>query len=67
MSKTKVNRLQQVIDRIEDEDLKQVVVDAFKIEISYRSTDRVNFPKAQLKQVIEKVARAKEINETFKQ
>lgn len=59
-SKT-IGRLQEVLKQIEDPYLKVIVDEVFKIEISYRSAERSNFPRQKVRDVVDGVARQIEL------
>ena len=59
-SKT-IGRLQEVLQQIEDPHLKTIVNEVFKIEISYRSAERSNFPRQKVRDVVDGVARQIEL------
>ena len=44
MKKNNIGRLDEVLSQIKDEKVREIVSGVFKVEISYRSTERVNFP-----------------------
>jgi hypothetical protein len=56
MSKT-IGRLQEVLDRIPNSEIKAIIDDVFKVEISYRSMEAKNFPRQKIRDIIEDVAR----------
>lgn len=56
MSKKNITRLQAMLEKVEDADLKAIIEGAFKVEISYRSVDRQNFPRKLLREVVERQA-----------
>lgn len=59
MSKN-IGRLQEVLHQIENPDLRDIIEGMFKIEISYRSTERERFPRQKVRDVIDGVARTME-------
>ena len=59
-SKT-IGRLQEVLQQIEDPHLKTIVGEVFKIEISFRSAARSNFPRQKVRDVVDGVARQIEL------
>ncbi len=57
-SRTKnIGRLQQILARIDDPNIKEVVKRVVEVEISHRSTERVNFPKQKIRDILDGVAR----------
>ena len=52
-----LGRLQEVLNHIEDDVIREVVKGVFQVEISYRSAERKNFPRQKIRDVIEGVAR----------
>ncbi|KAA0245639.1 MAG: hypothetical protein DYG83_00960 [Candidatus Brocadia sp. AMX2] len=62
-SRTKnIGRLQQILTRIHDPNIKEIVKRVVEVEISYRSTERVNFPRQRIRDIIDGVARTIENN-----
>lgn len=59
-SKT-IGRLQEVLQQIEDPQLKTIIDETFKVEISYRSAERSNFPRQRIRDVVDGVARQIEL------
>ena len=59
-SKT-IGRLQEVLLQIEDPNLRTIVDEVFKVEISYRSAERSNFPRQRIRDVVDSVARQIEL------
>lgn len=60
MKSKKIGRLQEVLNQIEDLEVKEIVDAVFKVEISYRSAERTNFPRQKIKDIIDGIARASE-------
>ena len=60
-SKT-IGRLQEVLKQIEDPNLKAIIDEVFKVEISYRSAERSNFPRQRIRDVVDGVARQIELS-----
>lgn len=60
-SKT-IGRLQEVLKQIEDPNLKSIIDEVFKVEISYRSAERSNFPRQRIRDVVDGVARQIELS-----
>lgn len=57
-SRTKnIGRLLQILARIDDPNIKEVVKRVVEVEISYRSTERVNFPRQRIRDILDGVAR----------
>ena len=57
-SRTKnIGRLQQILARIDDPNIKEVVKRVVEVEISYRSTERGNFPRQRIRDILDGVAR----------
>lgn len=52
-----IGRLNELLEQISDQDVKKIVSETFEVEISFRSADRINFPKQKIRQIIEDVAR----------
>ena len=63
MKKNNIGRLDEVLSQIKDEKVREIVSGVFKVEISYRSTERVNFPWQKIRDVIEGVARISEVED----
>lgn len=61
MGKNNIGRLEEILNQIEDERMRNIVRGVFKVEISYRSTERVNFPWQRVRDVIEGVARTSQL------
>jgi hypothetical protein len=57
-----IGRLHEVIKKIDDPAIKEIVEGVFKVEISYRSAERSYFPRKKLNDVIESTARRIESN-----
>ena len=74
MRKNNIGRLEDVLNQIKDDKVREIVRGVFRVEISYRSTEKVNFPWQRIRDVIEGVARTsqlelenkKHLNETSK-
>ncbi len=62
MKKSNIGRLEEIINQVEDEKLREVIRGVFRVEISYRSTERVNFPWQKIRDIIEGVARSTQLN-----
>ncbi|AFL83597.1 hypothetical protein Belba_0954 [Belliella baltica DSM 15883] len=62
MKKSNIGRLEEVLNQVEDEKLRDVIRGVFRVEISYRSTERVNFPWQKIRDIIEGVARSTQLN-----
>jgi len=62
MRKNNIGRLEEVLNQIEDEKIREIVRGVFRVEISYRSTERVNFPWQRIRDVIEGVARSTQLH-----
>jgi hypothetical protein len=60
-SKT-IGRLQEVLQQIDDPNLKVIIDEVFKVEISYRSAERSNFPRQRIRDVVDGVARQIELS-----
>jgi hypothetical protein len=56
MSST-IGRLQEVLDRIKDPQIKSLIDNVFKVEISYRSMEAKYFPRQKIRDIIEGSAR----------
>lgn len=57
-SRTKnIGRLQQILARIDDPNIKEVVKRVVEVEISHRSTERVYFPKQKIRDILDGAAR----------
>lgn len=63
MKKNNIGRLDEVLNQIKDGKVREIVSGVFKVEISYRSTERVNFPWQKIRDVIEGVARTSEVED----
>lgn len=63
MKKNNIGRLEEVLTQIKDENVREIASGVFKVEISYRSTERVNFPWQRIRDVIEGVARTTEVED----
>lgn len=61
MRKNNIGRLEEFLSQIEDEKVRDIVRGVFKVEISYRSTERVNFPWQRIRDVIEGIARTSQL------
>ena len=61
MKRNNIGRLEEILNQIEDEKVREIVRGVFKVEISYRSTERVNFPWQRIRDVIEGVARTSQL------
>lgn len=62
MKKSNVGRLEEILNQVEDEKLREVIRGVFRVEISYRSTERVNFPWQKIRDIIEGAARSTQLN-----
>lgn len=62
MKKSNIGRLEEILNQVDDEKLKEVIRGVFRVEISYRSTERVNFPWQKIRDIIEGVARSTQLN-----
>jgi len=67
MKKSNIGRLEEILNQVEDEKLREVIRGVFRVEISYRSTERVNFPWQKIRDIIEGVARSTQLNLREKQ
>ena len=56
-----LGRLQDVINQIENEDLKNIIEKVFQVEIDFRSYDSRDKPKQKIKEIINDAARIIEI------
>jgi hypothetical protein len=52
-SPTTTARLNDLLDKIEDEKIKEIVKEVVSVEISYRSSSRKNFPVQRIRDIIE--------------
>jgi hypothetical protein len=57
MKSKNIGRLQEVLNQVNDPDIKEIIDGVFKVEISYRSAERTNFPRQRIRDIIDGVAR----------
>lgn len=62
MKKSNIGRLEEILRQVEDEKIREVIRGVFRVEISYRSTERINFPWQKIRDIIEGVARSSQLN-----
>lgn len=62
MKKSSIGRLQEILNQVDDEQIREIIRGVFKIEISYRSTERTNFPRKRILDTVDGVARTIENN-----
>lgn len=57
-------RIKKLIEKIQDPDIRSLVEEVVEIEISYRSSDRKNFPLRKIRDVVEHVGQTIENRES---
>lgn len=57
MKSKNIGRLQEMLSQVENPDIKEIINAVFKVEISYRSAERTNFPRQKVRDIIDGVAR----------
>lgn len=57
MKNKNIGRLQEMLNQVKDPNIKEIINGVFKVEISYRSAERVNFPRQKIRDIIDGVAR----------
>lgn len=55
-------RLRDLIEQIDDSEVREVVRKAMNVEIQFRSSDGERFPFNQLRQIVENAIKAKALN-----
>ncbi|WP_315819384.1 hypothetical protein [Paraflavitalea speifideaquila] len=57
MKNKNIGRLQEMLNQVKDPNIKEILNGVFKVEISYRSAERINFPRQKIRDIIDGVAR----------
>ncbi len=50
-----LGRLNQVLDKIDDPTIKEIVKKVIDVEISYRSTEKKNFPRKKIRNIVDAI------------
>lgn len=58
-----IGRLEKILDKIEDPAIRDIIKRVIDVEISYRSTDRQNFPWKRIRDIIDSAANMKELED----
>ncbi len=60
---SKKSRLQKLFEKIANDDVKTIISNVVEIEERHRSSSKENFPRQQVRDAIDEVARQMELND----